>query len=137
MRYKAVIGLLMLSSVTVWGHGENQPGPHGGVIRMPGAYHTEALLGGKNQLKVYLLDMQFKNPSTLNSSLSVVYEGKKKLKMTCTPQEDLFFLCALPKNIDMTKKGKLTLNSQREGQRGIAVSYDLPLKLETKESHAR
>jgi hypothetical protein len=49
-------------------HGEDKAGPNGGFIRMPGAFHTELVPSGKDKLKVYLLDIQWKNPSLKNSS---------------------------------------------------------------------
>ena len=46
------------TATNAFAHGEDKAGPHGGFIRMPGAYHTEVVPVSKNQAKVYLLDMQ-------------------------------------------------------------------------------
>ena len=64
---------LMLNFSLVFAHGMNKPGPNGGEIRMPGPFHTEAKAEGANKLKVYLLDMNFKNPVTANSSVEVTF----------------------------------------------------------------
>jgi hypothetical protein len=33
--------MVLMSGVFAWGHGEDKPGPNGGYIQMPGAFHTE------------------------------------------------------------------------------------------------
>ncbi len=124
------IFVMLLSSSLGWGHGEDKPGPHGGFIRMPGAYHTEIVPDGTNKLKVYLLDVNWQNPSVKNSELSVSYQSEKKIQAVCKIKGSDRYLCSFPKGLDITKKGKLIVNSQREGQRGMEVFYDLPLKHE-------
>lgn len=116
-----------------YGHGENKPGPNGGFIRMPGAYHTELIPNEINSLKVYLLDIQFKNPSVKDSSIEMSLGGKSKINTKCEPQEN-FFICKFPEKVDLTKKGSLKVISNREGQKGMVVTYPLPLRLEKSEA---
>lgn len=108
-------------------HGEDKPGPNGGYVRMPGAYHTELIQDGKNKLKVYILDLQFKNPSTEQNKLEILHSSKAKAKCDA---KDKFYLCSFPENVDLSKKGNLTVTSQRKDQVGMVVSYPLPLNFE-------
>jgi hypothetical protein len=114
-------------SSLAWAHGEDRPGPHGGAIRMPGAFHTELVLLAKGEFKVYLLDVNFKNPSTTKSELQVQYLDKVSAKADCQIQENLYYLCKLPQTVDFTKKGELRVVATREGQGGAEVVYPLPL----------
>lgn len=109
-------------------HGEDKPGPNGGFIRMPGAFHTEVVPITQHQFKVYLLDINWKNPSTVNSSLTVTYSGSPKHIAQCAAKEGGYFQCSLPESVDIGKRGHLTIASKREGQQGVDVTYDLPLK---------
>lgn len=110
-----------------WAHGEDKYGPHKGFIRMPGAFHTELVLNGKNELKVYLLDIEWKNPTTEKSNLEITYNNQ--LKAECKPQKD-FYSCEFPKAVNLIKKGELKVIASRKEQKGMEVSYQLPLKLE-------
>ncbi|OFZ31100.1 MAG: hypothetical protein A2622_00410 [Bdellovibrionales bacterium RIFCSPHIGHO2_01_FULL_40_29] len=125
IRWLAVI-LLSLGGSTGWTHGEDKPGPHGGFIRMPGAFHTEVLPEAKNSLKVYLLDMQWKNPTTEKSSL-VVTLTKPAVKADCTTVEN-FYYCEFPESVDLSQKADLKVLAKRDGQQGQSVTYPLPLK---------
>ncbi len=120
---------LILGEGVVYAHGEDKLGPNGGFIRMPGAFHTEVLPLGANKLKVYLLDINWENPSVLNSSLSVNLKSKTTSQAKCEAQEN-YYLCEFPKGVDLTKKGELSIEAQRENQKGNKVSYELPLKLQ-------
>ena len=125
--------ILMLSlsglSTAAFAHGEDVPGPNGGFVRMPGAFHTEVIPMSRNKLKVYLLDIQWKNPSVKNSNLSVTFKGKKSSTAKCVVEAD-YYICDFANDIDLKKKGKLTVEAERENQKGNVVSYDLPLKLQ-------
>lgn len=120
------------TATTAFAHGEDKTGPHGGFIRMPGAYHTEVVLVGKNQAKVYLLDMQWKNPTTKKSSVEVLLQQKGTTAplLSCRAQGD-FFLCNFPEGTDLTAKGTLTVTSKRLEHKGNQTVYDLPLKLQS------
>lgn len=123
------VGSLCLVSILgvseVFAHGEDAPGPHGGIVRMPGAYHTELLPVSETAFRVYLLDMNFEEPVTEDSSIHAVYEGgSEKTEITCSPVED-YFQCQADAPL---VKGKVLIGSQREGSRGSIHSYDLPLE---------
>lgn len=126
---KAIILILSLcASLQALAHGEDRFGPHGGYVRMPGAYHTEVILDGKNKLKVYLLDINWKNPVTKNSSVEAVHSTQPKEVVKCQMQVT-YFECVFPENTELTKKGQIVLRTQRDGQKGNEATYDLPLKL--------
>lgn len=121
---------LTLSNVTQsFAHGENKKGPHSGYIRMPGAFHTEVVPTGKHQLKVYLLDIDWKNPSILNSKLIVSYSQKSPIVAQCKAVENAYH-CIFPNSVRLDQKGILEVTAERESQKGIMVHYPLPFKIE-------
>lgn len=124
-----VLILIGFGSQMALAHGEDKLGPNNGFIRMPGAFHTEIVPVGSNSLKVYLLDIQWQNPSTKDSALSIKLKSKKYTPAKCSIEAD-HYICEFPKSVDLTKKGKLTVEAQREKQKGMVVNYELPLKLQ-------
>jgi hypothetical protein len=117
--------LLLGTSYQSFAHGEKQPGPHQGMIRMPGAFHTE-VIAEKNGFKVMLLDMQFKNPSIQDSTIEAsIKSGKDTIKLTCTTQANYFY-CPVDKKI-MQQNGELEIKASRQKAVGAAVTYPLPL----------
>ncbi|MCG6149909.1 hypothetical protein EHQ96_12990 [Leptospira levettii] len=118
-------------------HGEHKPGPNGGVIRMPGAFHTEVLAYQNLGFKVYLLDINFENPTSKNSNVSAsIVNAGKEVSLKCTGHPDHFY-CELPKGVTLTE-GELRLSPVWKGQKGAEVKYKLPLnemKEEKKEHH--
>lgn len=128
MKKLLLVTCIILISNSALAHGEDKPGPNGGFIRMPGAFHTELLPVGKNKLKAYLLDIQWKNPSVRQSNLEIIYSGKSVINAKCEIKEN-YYLCEFPKTVDLTKKGELRVLAQREEQQGMEVSYPLPFKL--------
>ncbi len=117
--------LLETFSIQVFAHGEDKPGPHGGYIRMPGAFHIE-VLKIKEGYRVYLLDMNWKNPSVADSSVTAAIKtGKKKVDLNCMKEKDSY-LC----KTDLKEKGELAVTAKREGQMGNETLYKLPLKFE-------
>ncbi len=127
---KFVLGVLVFifNGSLAFGHGEDKPGPSGGYIRMPGAFHTEVVKTGKSSAKIYLLDINWKDPMTKNSSIEV--EVVKAGKGLCKPQGDQFFLCNFPKHVDLGKNGELKIVAERNGIKGNSVVYELPLRLQ-------
>ncbi len=123
------IATLILKWDFAFAHGEDKPGPHGGFIRMPGAFHTEVVPQGKTELKVFLLDIEWKNPSINKSKLQVTLNDNSKTKAQCSINDN-YYLCSFPTSVDLTKKGELKVLPQRDGQKGAEVSYKLPLKFE-------
>lgn len=126
---------LLFFSFNAFSHGEDKPGPHGGFIRMPGAFHTEVVPDGPSKVKVYLLDVNWKNPSVNGSSLKLRY-GVKGEFAKCATGNGLFYSCEFSKKVDLNKKGTLIVYSQRENQVGAKVAYVLPLKLQPNERKA-
>lgn len=123
----AFLVTFILMTSQSWAHGEDKYGPHKGFIRMPGAFHTELVLNGKNKLKVYLLDIDWKNPSIEKSKLEITYNNQ--FKAECKPQKD-FYSCEFPKSVNLTKKGELKVMATRQDSKGSEALYLLPLKLE-------
>lgn len=129
-KFLALATLLnLMATDVVLAHGEDKPGPHGGSIRMPGAFHVEVVNAGPAKFQIYLLDINWKNASTRNSSVEAsIINGDKKEALKCV-QETSFYLCSLQsKNRRAKATGQLEILSQREGQKGNVVQYDLPLK---------
>lgn len=126
MKLSIFSAFFFLLSNLAFAHGEDKLGPNGGYVRMPGAFHTEIIPDGKNILKVFLLDMQWKNASVAKSDLAVTLNNKAKAK--CEIKEN-YYLCTFPDSVDLSKKGELKILAQREDQKGMEVLYTLPLKL--------
>ncbi|MNK07873.1 hypothetical protein D3C87_257950 [compost metagenome] len=122
-----LIATLAGLSSQAFAHGEDAPGPHGGHIRMPGAFHTELSLDEKTQdLHVYLIDMEFKNPTVKESKLEAVAKrGKSSVKFTCSVMDGNHFHCVPEKKYPL--KGEIILNATRENAVGNEAVYKLPL----------
>lgn len=123
-----VFGILVGS--WVFAHGEDKPGPHQGFIKMPGAYHTEVVAAGDRGLKVYLLDMEWKNPQVANSSVNATFKSGKAISIPakCETGKD-HFICYFSKGVTLKGPGQIVIESTRDGQKGNAAIYDLPLTL--------
>lgn len=123
---KTLIVAFLITSSAAFAHGENKAGPHGGEIRMPGAFHTEVLSPANNKVKVYLLDMKFQSPTNLNSKVEVKFEGNKIQEAVCEKQKN-YFSCEFKEEV-MNTSGKLHVNATRNNQKGSMVHYVTPLK---------
>ncbi len=124
-------GCVALSPSTtplVFAHGEDRPGPHGGHIRMPGAFHTELVAAGKSAIRVYLLDMEWKNP-TIESSMVTAYLKRKgqETPLACKPATD-HFACELPKGKSLKATDEIHVTANRKGVTADAAVYRFPLK---------
>lgn len=120
------VSFLFFISLSTMGHGEDQPGPNGGAIRMPGAYHTELVVRGEQKIEIFLLDINFKNPTIQDSSVEVSFKGQKKATAECEKTTNSF-LCTFKQKVDLKEKGKIIVNSQREKQKGNSAEYVTPL----------
>lgn len=105
MKNEFRILLLIMASLfcilDVWAHGEDKLGPDGGFIRMPGAFHAELVPLSKNQVKVYLLDIDWKNPSVKNSMVKLKV-GKHSA--SCLTKNKQYFLCTFTIDVDLSQK---------------------------------
>ncbi|MBA3660235.1 MAG: hypothetical protein H0W64_00735 [Gammaproteobacteria bacterium] len=116
---------LLLVSHSAFGHGENTPGPHQGYIRMPGAFHTE-VIPQKNGIKVMLLDINFKNPMTSNSSVkAIIQNAGGEQSFTCKARKNYFF-CPIALRL-LLQKGTLQVLAKRKNIPGAPADYPLPL----------
>lgn len=124
--FVAAVFLVTGISSQAFAHGEDKPGPHGGFIKMPGAFHIEVVPINENTFKLYLLDMSFAAPMTANSRVKAsVVAGDKKTEANCEESTD-FFRCVLPKGISL-KTGSLEVEAKRDKDQGISMHYALPL----------
>lgn len=126
-KYSATSVLALLLTSVCFAHGEENPGPHNGVIRMPGAYHVE-VIPDKDSLNIMLLDMNFKNPTVLNSFIKVkIKHGKNAYTLRCESMDN-YYSC--PVNTKMlARKGTLHIESERQMAEGSPVEYALPLQI--------
>lgn len=123
-------GLVLLSTSLAYPHGEDKPGPHGGLIRMPGAFHTELVPQGKNAVLIYLLDIEWKNPIVEGSevNLQLLRSGKAVEKLGCEPKKKGFF-CKLPGESTFKKGDELKVEASRKGAKGALMNYTWPIDI--------
>lgn len=125
MKMTLVLLNLVFGSLA-FAHGDNKPGPHGGYIEMPGAFHTEVVPDPDGSFHIYLLDVEFKNPSTKESSVQAsLASGSKKSELKCEVMEPAHFHCVPPGKTFKAKE--LVVTAKREKMQGNAVKYKLPL----------
>ncbi|MFN3698247.1 MAG: hypothetical protein ACK4VO_12485 [Pseudobdellovibrio sp.] len=122
-----ISAFILFTTLQAFSHGEDKPGPHGGYIRMPGAFHTE-VVPEKNGYRIYLLDIEWKNPTTKNSNLKASIKTQQKtLELDCKSERNSYFC----KSQIITEPAQLILNAQRKTQKGSPATYDLPLRFTT------
>jgi hypothetical protein len=121
------LGALFLPGALL-AHGTSEPGPHRGEIRMPGAFHVEAL-AVDGRLRVYLLNMQFESPQIANSSVKArIKQGGVTVDLQCTEAADAkAFRCSLPSGANLDQ-GTLIIDASRAGLPADPARYELPLK---------
>lgn len=131
---KSVSSLIILFlSLNLFAHGEDKPGPNGGFIQMPGNFHTEVVPVKDGSFMVFLLDLQFQNPSIKDSSVEVtLVKGKKKQPVSCMAMGEHFHC----KPTSSLKSGTLVILPKREGTVGMEAKYKLPLKFAKANSKA-
>ncbi len=126
MKIVTTLSLMFFSQMT-FSHGMNKYGPNGGFIKMPGAFHTELVDKGQN-IHVYLLDISFKNPITVDSTVKIKYQGNTDTEFSCAKSTD-YFVCEKPKT-GLTNVKEIIINAIRSKNKGSEAIYSLPLKLE-------
>lgn len=124
-----ILAALFLIPTLSWAHGETKPGPHGGHVRMPGAFHTELVLNQDQTVQIFLLDMGFKNPSTKDSKVEVYAKSDKDIKVNfkCSTMEETQFHCIPEKKFPLD--GEIVIKAVREKAVGNEAVYKLPLPL--------
>ncbi len=117
------IFLALFISNNIYAHGMDAPGPHGGNITMPGAFHVELKEDKKNsELRIYLLDIAFKNPTVIDSSITVSINNKESL--SCKTQKG-YYSC----NVKSLKNGdSIFITPVRQKVKGTVATYQYPLK---------
>jgi len=121
----------LLKSTPALAHGMDQLGPHKGYIQMPGAFHTELVPNKDGSYKVYLLDIEFKNPMTKNSTVTARLKSANSTEsedLTCEESGE-HFVCKSG-NLKKVKKGELIVSAKRDGAPGSEAKYILPLKVQ-------
>ena len=124
---KVYMMIALFYSISALSHGGDKPGPHDGYIQMPGAFHTEVVAGPQGSFDIYLLDVEFKNPTVKDSEVQAwLSSGKKKSDLKCDVMEQNHFHC-VPSNTSF--KGKeLIVKAKREQMQGNEAKYKLPLR---------
>lgn len=93
---------------------------------MPGAFHTEIVPDKGSAYRVYLVDLEFKNPKVTNSKVDLsVIDGSKTIPFICKAEADSF-LCSTDKKLSGPKE--IVLTAKRDGAQGNEAKYSLPLK---------
>ncbi|TGK40259.1 hypothetical protein [Leptospira andrefontaineae] len=129
-----IAALVFLFDLPILSHGENKPGPHGGLIRMPGDFHVEILDLGNSKFRIYLLDINFANPSLKSSSVVAklrTSEGYKNL--SCETGKNSF-ICTGDPTLEKAKQ-ELILSPIRENSKGSEIKLELPLKKDNGDNH--
>jgi hypothetical protein len=125
---KIIFIFSLLRVATIFPHGESSLGPHKGHIQMPGAFHTELVVIDSKNIEVYLLDINFKNPMIVKSSVTLILEGiGKKISVECSiDTKKVGFIC--PISVDLGNYKKIILKTVRKGVNASeSAEYNLPI----------
>ena len=91
---------------------------------MPGAFHTELIVESQSA-KIFLLDVNFKNPTTLNSHVYFHLMSKgKSSEVTCLSKQS-YFECSIRGS--NSQYSGFRVKAIRNGVIGKDVHYLLPL----------
>ncbi|MBO9665966.1 MAG: hypothetical protein J7501_04070 [Bdellovibrio sp.] len=126
---KKLFTLILFLPLTVLAHGEEKPGPNGGHVRMPGPFHTELEIDSVQGAHIFLLDLNFQNPTVKDSAVEVSFKGEKaknNVTYKCGIMGGNHFHCVPQGKI--AGKGVLKVKATREKAVGNEVTYDIPLK---------
>ncbi len=118
--------ILLVISLKAFAHGEDKFGPNGGYLKMPGGFHTEVVPEKDGKIKIYLLDINFKNPTVKNSKVTASINNDSKKDLKCTGKRN-HFICETTK-AELTK-GTLNIVAERSTVKGAEAIYELPLAL--------
>lgn len=128
---KTIILLILGLSINAFSHGEDKLGPNNGYLKMPANFHTEVVPNKDGTFKIYLLDINFKNPVVKDSKVKVWISDNKKEAVKCEPMKDHFH--CFPKGVTL-QKGTLTVQAERSLIKGTDAVYKLPLALTKSDS---
>lgn len=118
-----LFSILFVYCNPLFAHGEEKPGPHGGWIRMPGAFHTE-VVPKQTGFEVYLLDINFTHPIVTDSSVNAIIKyDSKSVKLTCKKLRHSF-LCTADKSL-LKKASSLEIFAIRQHAKGNIAVYPL------------
>lgn len=132
---KTLLTLILLSAtLKAFAHGEDKLGPNGGYLKMPGNFHTEVVPEKNGNFRVYLLDINFKNPQVKNSKITASISSGTTKNLSCSPKRD-HFLCKTAKT--ELDKGTLVISAERSAIKGTEAVYTLPLTLEKTNSEKK
>ena len=118
---------MLFLSLSVSAHGMDDLGPNKGFIQMPGPFHTEVVQNKDGSYKIYLLDVDFKNPVITNSNVQVTLKDGRSSKLECSGMQDHFHCVGAKK---AKNRGQLLVLATRDGVKGSEAVYQLPLKLQ-------
>lgn len=128
--------LLLITFTSPWtalAHGGDKPGPHGGFVTMPGPFHVELVMKNEKTLQVFLLDIHFKNPRTLQSSVEAMARHKKtEIPFQCRPLDN-HFICESSQKIP--SRAEIAIQATREKVVGNKAIYQLPLRHSSSAHH--
>ena len=123
--------MLMIKSILVsaclfvptllFAHGGDAPGPHGGKVEMPGAFHVEAIRKDLQTFYIYLLDIEFANPITTNSEVKARILAGKNLVLKCEAQKEPFYICK--SQTPLKKSETLVVIAKRDGAQGNEATF--------------
>lgn len=122
-----VVLLLQVFPLKVFAHGEDKPGPNGGSIRMPGSFHTELVQVNSQEFRVYLLDINWQNPTVQNSSIDATVKFNALEVSASCKSDSNYFTCELPKGQTLLGAKVIALKPMRKNVPGGIASYKLPL----------
>jgi hypothetical protein len=136
MKLIVFISVLQFCMVTnVFAHGDDKLGPNGGYVYMPGTFHTELVPVQDGTFKVYLLDLSFKNPKTLDSSVDMKYIlNKKEVVYTCKVMNETFFQCSSEEIKGKINRGNIEIKAIRSNVKANVAKYSLPLRIKSKKN---
>ena len=117
---------ILFSCLHLWAHGEDEPGPHGGHIKMPGAFHTELVVESPQAVRFYLIDLSFQNPTVKDSTIVASFRNAKAIiPLNCAAEKE-FFICRSEKKLP--PQGELSVKATRNKAVGNEVVYKFPVK---------
>ena len=126
--------ILFIASVKAVAHGEDKLGPNGGYLKMPGAFHTEVVPEKNGTIRVYLLDINFKNAMVKNSTVTASINTGTVKSLNCSSKRN-YFTCDTKKG-DL-KKGTLNISAERNNVKADEAVYPLPLALTKDETEMK